>query len=64
MSNGEESPISDLNTPQNDQVLASREKDEETDEQLSPAATFLLVLSLTVRTPLIERIKQVGSLTF
>ncbi|KAI1643976.1 MFS general substrate transporter [Daldinia loculata] len=50
MSNGEESPISDLNTPQNDQVLASREKDEETDEQLSPAATFLLVLSLTVST--------------
>ncbi|KAI2775670.1 MFS general substrate transporter [Daldinia loculata] len=50
MSNGEESPISDLNTPQNDQVLASREKDEETDEQLSPTATFLLVLSLTVST--------------
>ncbi|KAI0853025.1 MFS general substrate transporter [Daldinia vernicosa] len=50
MSNREDLPISDLAATQNDQVLASEEKDGEPDEQLSPTAAFFLVLSLAVST--------------
>ncbi|KAI0099340.1 hypothetical protein F4814DRAFT_453221 [Daldinia grandis] len=50
MSNREAISTVGFSEAQNGQGLASVEKDEETDEQLSPTATSLLILSLTLST--------------